>query len=591
MNTLQSRNETVAAPPASVASQVVSFFENDKRIITLTHIACIACFSAFLVYGLQGNSPINGDDLGVMRRLMLERNNFQYDYLDWTRNRLHVVGLLFSEFELAGRSLALANCGWLAVYVASAFACYGLLRKTFSPLVALCGGVLYLCYSSKFEPFTWWSAGAYTLVWLAFFGILSLLESKVSFRLKACLTAFACWITMHVYEVLTVIIPVFSIVLLLHRKREIGTFSRSDLFFGCLPVIALAIHLSILTTAAKPIYKFDPATENKVPVVQRVVSGFTSSIDATVGVKHKETVKAALHPYNDYFRKEVPALSWLAWSAIALFAIGAIISIPSSFASPSNMVALRDCALIGLAASVSAFIGFVSNFCTTPSRLTGVPSIGLMLLSCVLIQSLILLRHKSAGWKKHGLTALCAVSVIIVGTVSLREAQAFTSLLRQAEETADFDTLIANELKLVHPSVAKGEEIYVRMPRASAEFFGRWSNFQSGFNTDRAIDLLCYIYDVRQGVIKLSCTPERYPGEDYRMQKIVQRWSETGLDKVFPFYVDSKQKLLPIKTIELTDLHGNVLKTLNFSKQFENSNTNFAPVQRIPIFTLPAGLQ
>ena len=161
-------------------------------------------------------------------------------------------------------------------------------------------------------------------------------------------------------------------------------------------------------------------------------------------------------------------------------------------------------------------------------------------------------------------------------------------MLQQAREVNEFDVKIANEIKALHPVAAEDDEIYVRMPRVPNEVVGRWQNFWSGFNTGRANETFWYLYNVDPGVIRFSCTPFMNPGEDTRMQVIVQEWCKHGLTKVYPFYVDDHQHVFPIKKIVLTDLGGHDLKTLDFSQQFKGFAGPVADTQRIPIISLPA---
>lgn len=565
-------------------------FFNRSSLTTLLHLVCIASFALFMFWGLEGRAPINGDDIHVLQIANHPPAHYQYDYLTWTRARRHVVGLLCTEYNLAGKSVETANLIWLAVYVASAFACYVYLRKVFSPVVALTGAVAYLTYSSKYEPLTWWSAGAYTFIWLTFFALLRLFESNLSFRIKSVLTAAVILASMYIYEVFFCLVPVFSALLLVRRKREMHRLTRSDWMFASLPIVVLIIHVATLASSPTPIYAGGmTSVVEGIPLVKRVALGFTSALDATCGPKHQRIVKQAYHAYRDFYEKDTPWLKAFQWSAVALFVLGIAAAFKSSIRVSPNMVAVREQALIGAAALfVSAVIGFVSNFCTTPSRLTGIPSIGLMILVCAGLETLIWFAWRSSGRRRIATSIILAGLLIVVLGRSVREGQAFSSLLRQSGQISAFDLDLARKLQALHPVAAKGDELYVRMQRAPLEVVGCWRNFISGFSTGRANESMWFLYDIETNIMNLTCTPERFPGEAERMQAIVENWAKTGLDKVFPFYIDNHNRnVIPMKEIILTDREDHELKRIDFSAKFNNFPRDKQLSQRIPILALP----
>ncbi len=560
--------------------------------VTVLHVTCIACFCLFMFWGLQGKTPVNGDDIHVIERVNHPTAETRYDYLRWTQTRRHVVALLCSEYELAGKSFETANLIWLGIYSLSAFACYFYLRGVFSPIVALTGAIAYLTYSSKYEPLTWWSAGAYTVVWLIFFVLMRLQDSRLSFPVKSSLTALVILGTMYIYEVLTCLVPFFSALLLAKRKREVRRLTMSDYLFASLPIVVLLIHLGTLASNPNPIYSSGMAqTVRGLPLQQRAAIGFTSALDATLGPKHQQSVKQAYLSYRDFYEKGQPFLKMLQWLAIAVFVIGIGISLRASIDLVPNMMAVRDNAIIGsVALFLSGIIGFVSNFCVTPSRLTGIPSIGLMILVCAGLETVRMLAWRSNGRIKLLLSTVVVALITCVLCFSIREGQAFSSILRQVGQIEEFDAKLAKKIKALHPVAGNGDELYVRMQRSPLEAVGCWRNFFSGFNTDRAVEVFWYLYDVDPDSFGLTTTPERYPGEDKRMQYVVEKWSNKGLDKVFPFYVDSRQNVFPINQIVLTDIHGKELKRLDFSDKFQNVPVDQQVSQRIPIFSLPKNL-
>lgn len=567
------------------------FRRPNRTVLTLLHLACIAVFALFICWGAQGRAPVNGDDIRVLHRLMLKRTNFQYDYLSWTRSRSHVVALLYNEFKLSGDSLERANLIWLGIYVASAFAAYFYLRMVFSPNVAVTGAIFYLCYASKFEPLTWWSAGAYTIIWTAFFGLMAAVQSKLGFRFKCLLVSAIVLSSLYIYEVFLVLVPFVSVILLAQRKRDIKKLKRADWLFSFLPLILTLIHVGTIASADKPIFLFEKSTVNKASFEARVVTGFTSALDATVGRKHTMAVKNAVHSYRDFYAKDEPALNLLLWLGIGLFVSALIYGAGATLAAAPNMVAVGENAIIGAAALfISAFIGFVSNFMVTPSRLTGIPSIGLMLLVCAVIEAVCFCARQVGGWKRSIVVAIALIAPLFTLAITIREGQAFCSFLKQAAEVDEFDQKIAKQIKALHPTVKQGDEIFVRIPRASGELTGRWRNFWSGFNSGRAFETLWYVYDVDPGTVSYSGTPYKCPAEVDRMQDVVENWAKTGIAQVYPFVVDENQHVAPVSQIVLTDSEGHKLKWLDFSKQFQHLGRDLANTQEIPVHSLPPQL-
>jgi hypothetical protein len=335
----------------------------------------------------------------------------------------------------------------------------------------------------------------------------------------------------------------------------------------------------------------DPATVNRIPITERIAAGFTSAINNTMGPAHYSMVKQSSRAFKNFYQREEPALPVLLWTSILLTALALILSLRWSLAAEINMTTVYEHAAIGMTALlVSAFIGFVSNYCNTPSRLTGVPSIGLMISICAGLETALACVRRFKGWKKVSALFIACVLFSTVFAYSVKEAKAFTSFLRQAGEVHDVDLRLARKIKLLHPSVTKDEEIFVRTPRAAKEVAGRWTNFWSGFNSGRANESLWYLYDVDPGYFRFTCTPDRCPGEDERMQQIIEEWSKHAPNMVSPFYIDEKENVFAIETMELTDKEGRVLKSLDFSKRFVDVPREQLVTQRIPILRLPPEL-
>jgi hypothetical protein len=597
---LDSSGTAAVSPPSSTSPVTVGVASEDKVALgprfshrawlTLLHLICIGVFAAFLCWGQSGSAPINGDDVGVLQRTMLQHTDYHYDYLTWTRLRLHVVGLLNCEYHLAGNSIETANLIWLAVYVLSAFASYAYLRKVFNPTVALTGAIFYFCYSSKYEPLTWWSAGAYTLIWLGFFGLMYALESKLPYRAKVLLISVIVGLSLYIYEVFLVLVPLIAAILLFRRKREVSKLRKSDWLFAALPIVVVLVHLGTLATAPEPIFSPSKGARGSASLVERVTTGFTSAIDATVGPLHHEMMKRSARVYKDYYQIEDPVLNRILIAGMAIFILSLILGVRASTMATPNLVTVTETALIGaVALLVSAFIGFISNYCVTPSRLTGIPSIGLMLLLCAILESIYVISRRCSSKWKFIMTVVATALPMVALVVSMREAKAFHSLLKQAAEVDKFDLDVARKIKSLHPVAHRGDEVFVRMPKAPGEVIGRWQNFWSGFNSGRAFETFWYLYDVPAGYMDFRYSRYKAGCENEMMQEVVDKWSEKGTtSQVYPFFVDANRRVMPITEIILTDVRGNQLKKLDFSQQFRGCKGVADLSQTIPITKLPA---
>lgn len=49
-----------------------------QKILLSMHLLCIGLFATFLVWGLEGKIPINGDDVRVIRKVVLRSVDFKY---------------------------------------------------------------------------------------------------------------------------------------------------------------------------------------------------------------------------------------------------------------------------------------------------------------------------------------------------------------------------------------------------------------------------------------------------------------------------------------------------------------------------------
>lgn len=234
----------------------------------------------------------------------------------------------------------------------------------------------------------------------------------------------------------------------------------------------------------------------------------------------------------------------------------------------------------------AASIGFVSNFCVTPSRLTGIPSIGLMIGICAILELLLFASRSSSGWKRS--TIIASWCALCCGLMfwSVQEVECFSALLRQSGEVSELDLRIANKIKILRPTLGADEEIFVRMPRAKRDLNGAWTKFSSGFNSGRAFETFWYLY--KDQSIRFNCSWQGHVAEPDRMAQVLKDWQIHGVSKVYPFLVDGNENVFAVTRIDLTDKSGKVIRSLDFSRQHSNVPDALKITQRIATSELPA---
>jgi len=588
-STISATESTISASDSTISASRQIGHRRHTELLTILHLASITSFLILLCWGYSGKTPINGDDVGVIhQRMMIGVSNWRYDYLLWTQRRVHIPALVFGNYKIAGDSIERGNLIWMSIYILSIFAAYAYLRKVVSPAVALLGTLFYLGYSSKYEPLTWWSAGAYTIVWLAFFGLLSLLESKIRFKLKATLIATIVLASMYVYEVLTLVAPMLSLLLLVRRKREVGVLRKQDWLFAALPTLVVIVHVGVLMSIKQPIC-LPVASTTHMRLEKRIFSGFTSALNATVGPLHADEAKRAGFSFRRFYAKEQPELSFIGWCAFAVTAVALVASLGRTLSTPVSALAVSEHALLGLGTLLfAASIGFVTNIGFTPSRLTGIPSIGFMIVVCGLLELCFCLARRLSGHRYKAMVAACCVLCCVVFIFTVNETQSLCGLLHQSSEVRDVDIAIASKIKQMHPTLGDDDEIFVRTPFARRWQMHAWTSFRSGFNNGRAFETFWYLYNQEAGSSRFSTTRAGSGAEPVEMAQVLQDWEKHGLNKVVPFYVDLDGNVFAIKKLDLLDADsGKLVRSIDFSSRHKSVPANLQIDEQIPVAQAP----
>lgn len=572
----------IATIPNHRAATVVT--PRSYRRLIFLHVITLVLFAGALFWNLHGKTPINADDINIIFCHLPQRLSEQYDFLRYTQSRLHLILIYIANYRLAGGSCQLGNFIWYGLYLLAVSGCYLYLRGLFAPAIALAGALFYLCYSCKFEPLTWWSSGAYTVVWALMFPLLMLIDSRLSERWKPAVCGGLLWITLQVYEVLSLVAPILSVLFLLRAKRQ----HRLDLgqaVLCLLPVLAVAVHVTLLSTADAPIYRLRAGEGVKSPsVAVRIGSGILSAIDKTVGPRHFAMASKAQYSFAFYSR-ENKILRWLFFLAVAVGVISILISLPATMEFHAQRATVIEHMFLGLGMlALSAAVGCISNVCDTPSRLTGVPAAGLVIVLCALLQiALCYTRRMGGKWRS---AALCLFGLSGLFAWSIFEFQAFAGNLRQAEEVYDFDLRLAKKIHQLHPVLGEKEQIFVRMPLSIRERQGVWTSFWSQFNTGRAFETLSYLYGKLPDPYCYATSPFGDPGEYFRMRENIKQWQQRGSD-IVPFQIDPWNNVRAVTAIEFYDDRRKLVERWQYARKHATVPAGEGVVERYGAVCLP----
>lgn len=577
---MTSSRATISTPPVSATPKVKGSTSNGHRVWCHgVAVLAICLLNLFLFYGLSGKTPVNCDDLAHREGAM------QWNHVEWVQNRRYCSALLKLNYAAGGKSIEHGTQIWWMIYAISGFAAYASLLCTFSIPISLLGSLLWLSYSSKYEPLTWWAAGAYTLSWLSFFSLLPLVYSKWKLRTKSIAIAAVVYVGIHVYEIIAPITPLLGLLLLRQEQRAARRITRSALCFAILPLAVVAAHLVLMVACPGSIFQTRmPAGQQIAPINKRISKGLTTAFGETVGRAHFIAASSNVKSFERFYSKEQPGLGLIFAAALIAAGFALLVGVPFLANCALSTAELSELAGFGLGTLLfSGAISFVSNYLFTPSRLTGMPVIGLVYLLCALLQLCAANIGSTTKWRRLSARAGVCIGICVSFAWCWLEACSLAAILRQAAEVHDFDDVISRQIVSLHPILKQEERLLVSMPLPNEQRTGRWTTFGSGYDSTRAFEPLADLYHSRPVPDLVHCIRTFSPCESEQMRRQLPELEEIGWSNVVPFYVDRAQKVFAVTAIEFTNDQDHLLKSVAFSEQHRGVSPTLTTTQAVRV--------
>jgi hypothetical protein len=274
---------------------------------------------------------------------------------------------------------------------------------------------------------------------------------------KCALSTAIYWISLHLYEILIVLVPVFPALLIADCVKNRRKPRWDDLAYAFAPIAATLFHMTILSTRSTPIW-IERNHMRQSDVIVRALSACIDASNRIFGLQHLEDTCRRLGSFVRYdFRADMSLALPLALAVVTLIAACAAMKATRAERLPSQRQYLPILMLMG---TYIFLVGGATSAILSPnevaSRLLYFPTLGLSMLAAASFEfSRIYLRN---------VRFIDCVSVALL-LCCFTEAVAFSDIVRQYIFTMRFDTDFTRQLQQLHPKTMRpGEQIFVSLP-------------------------------------------------------------------------------------------------------------------------------
>jgi len=522
----------------------------------------LASFSALIFWRVPGVTQYDSDDYWVtfkLTKLILPHD--LESYIAFIGGRNFNLYYLQNMFELGKHNTdALTLCG-IALFAASTAALYFCLKRTLSAPAALVGAALFLAHGVKWHPILTWNAQGYIPVVFTAVLIFAVLTSRTKRGVQCAILAPIYWASLHMYEILLLLVPLFPLFWLGPSIAKKRMPAWQDLAYSCIPIAITAAHVFMLSRAPKPLWHrnlaMDPDYFSKIP--QHVVQLFANGVSQIAGKEHFGNLIISL---RNFFRYDVKTDHSL-WFAFALCIASVIISCTlarkpavanlAQSTSTNHQPFFRWALLLSglFLAAIGPLLALPCTLEWVPSRLLFLPSLGF----AIFVATALELFARPRIYK---------VSIAIALIACLIEAIAFANITQQMITASDLDKRISSGLKAIEQlHLRPGDQIFISLPHQERRHT-YWRIEPPAFYHSPYPSRLWAAYNIGIKGVKYSSVM-RFPGmqEPWGLNTWVQGSLQLATaERLYPFYMTDEGEIIPITTVNMTDLSGRFEKAV-----------------------------
>ncbi len=210
----------------------------------------LASFALLIFWHLPGATSYEGDDYLQTKIFPLFKRPTDLDsYMFFIRGRGFLPWSYKAIYLAVGQNFNTAVYGFVGLYLAVTMGFYLTLRRFLSVPAALGGALIFLCHCAKYHAILAYNAQIYSIVIACGLLILNVMISKLPQFAKAVITTLLYWVSIHFYEILMVVVPIFPVLWLGPSLSKRRMPPLSCIVASLLPIIATPIHICLLNPA------------------------------------------------------------------------------------------------------------------------------------------------------------------------------------------------------------------------------------------------------------------------------------------------------------------------------------------------------
>jgi len=523
-------------------------FNNVVPLITLCSL------SALIFWGVSGILAFELDD--YLQTKLYSSGSFPVDIPGYVRFLGNDRGVLhwsyFSLWKLASNNLDLPFCGFVGLYVLSAYALYFVLRRSLSPTPSLIGALLYLSQFAKFRAVIIYNAQIYIAVTSCAILFLYVLTSRLSRRIQAAIVLPLYWLSLHFYEILIVCVPIMTLAWTVPNICKTKKFSWRDFGFGVAPWLITGFHVAVLSLGKALLWQRNPADSTNIQTLFPNLCGlFGLSLSQLIGPLHLHVGFQSIPLFFEFDLRHNHHLAVpLVASVLSLLAVSIGVWKYGKCAEKPSLKQ-KAIAVCGLYLALFSSLIIIAEYAhEVPGRILMLPCFGLALAVAALLEMV----RKDLHFK-------IAATVALVWCAA--ESIAFADIVQQHESAMATENRITSQICSLKPfKVQQGQQLFISYPfqdrkrywhESEPRYFqyapiGLWAAYDLGF------DKIGFANKMR------SATSLEPLGMNLWLSR--QLGSKTG-SMLVPFYLDDKDQLKAITVISLLDGNGRTVRTIH----------------------------
>ncbi len=553
---------------------------------TLWSLAALALFSAFVFSSTNGNLGIWGDDVLILA----ETGDLHRDYLHIVTSRGFLTPFYTFLYHLAGGSVTVDHWFSFALYIASAFAGFWLIRRWLGNLPALLAAMFYLGYPAKHEIVTWLSAAGYLVVTLVFLASVWIATSRrFSLWTKGAAIALLNWAAAHLVEILFVAAPLYPLLEIFHRKLARRKVFTPNLLATCFPLFGFAAHAAVIYFGTKMLSPSARVIWDRAPNFPHDLTGIALwtlrawivGFGAAFGRNYLGLMKVGLTGF----------VGFVPWTPLLLgCAVGAVVCLVAVYrtdagarmAAPVRQVMTRPkwlcLAAGGYLALFSHLVGLTIISSVAWSRLLTMTGVGLAIVFGVAAD--VFLRQRG---KARMLPLLMILGVFAQGA-------AMNSFLYEHQTKWAFDSSIVNSIIGSRVPFHPDDAVFVSFPRT------RMLNqyWHVGFSQMEHASLgLIFAAHYEKGAGPRAgelLNRYKYLHDERKYGRRRVNWDIAGAlraatGNLYPYYVrQGDLRVFAIRRLFVRTLEGERIKDYEFFQQAPIPESMFRDVEAVPLF-------